>query len=137
MHDALTIKEIKPKALDLAPLPLPRGAPGPLASLPRPTASSTVGASRRVGAVNTEHHHGSAPFTRGDFSDALFDLLMRRGDIQHAETLGRLIRQRVHAFTAEVDTGELAKEALGLVIGGLDHQLGRRLLHIELVASRR
>src|SRR5918998_383603 len=62
MHDARTIDEIKPKALDLAPLPLPRGASGPLAFLPWATAPSTVGASRRIGAINTENYHRSAPF---------------------------------------------------------------------------
>src|SRR5918992_4910889 len=83
MHDALTIDEIKPKALDLAPLPLPRGASGSPVSLPRPPTSSTVGASRRVGAINAEHHHRSAPFAHCNCRDARFDLLTRRRDIQH------------------------------------------------------
>ena len=80
MHNALAIDEIKPKALDLTPLPLPRGSPGPLASVPGATASSTVGASRRKGAVNAENHHGSAPFPCGGSGDALVDLLTRRGE---------------------------------------------------------
>ncbi len=73
---------------------------------------------------------------RHDLGDALFDLLMRRGNIQHAEALGSLISERVHALTAERDASEVMKEGLGLVIGGLNHQLGRGLLHIELLATR-
>jgi hypothetical protein len=75
MHDALAIDEIKPKAFDLAPLPLPRGAPGPLASLSWATAPSTFRAGRGKGAINAKNHHGSAPFTRCDLVDALVDLL--------------------------------------------------------------
>src|ERR687890_567035 len=98
MHQALTIDEIKPKALDLAPLPLPRGSPGPLATLPRPPASSTFGASRRVGAINTKHHHRAAPFTRCYFRDAFVDLLTRRRDVQHTKPLCNLIGEGMHAL---------------------------------------
>jgi hypothetical protein len=123
MNDALAIDQIKPKALDLAPLSLPRGSPGPLASLPWATTPSISGASRRVGAINTKNHHGSAPFTRCDLVDARVDLLTRRRHIQHAEGLGRSIRERMHPLTAEVDAGEVVKQGLGLVIGGLDTNL--------------
>ena len=54
-----------------------------------------------------------------------------------AEALGRSIRQRVHALTAEMNAGEIVKKGLSLGIRGFDHQLGRCLLHIELVAPRR
>src|SRR5688572_13098553 len=136
MHDALTIDEIKPKAFDLAPLPLPPGSPNTLAFLSWATTSSTFGASRRVGAVNTEHHHRAAPFTRCDFRDAFVDLLTRRRDVQHTEPLCNLIGEGMHALTAEMDTGEIVKESLSFAVGGLHHQLGRCLLHIELDASR-
>ncbi len=137
MHDALSIDEIKPKALHLTPLPLPLRASGPLTSLSWPTASSTLGASRGKGAIDTEHHHRPTPFPYCNLSDALVDLLTRWCHIQHAEALGRSIRQGVHPLTAKRDRGEIVKEGFCLVVGGLHDQFGRRLLYIELVATRR
>ena len=78
MDNALTINEIKSKALDFAPLPLPRGSSGPLASLSWARTPHALRASRGIGSINVQHHDGSAPVARCDSGHVLFDLLTRR-----------------------------------------------------------
>ena len=62
---------------------------------------------------------------------------MDGADIQHRQPLSHVIGQRVHPLTAQADTSEIAKQRLRLVIGHFGHQLGGRLLHIELCAPWR
>ena len=136
MHDAPLINEIKPKAFRIAPGPCPLGALGPRASLTWTTTSCTLGASGHKRAINTQHHHRTTPFARCHFRDALLNVIARWRNIQHRETLGGLIGERMHALGADLDTRQLVKKCLRFVIGHLDHRLGCALLHIKLETPR-
>src|SRR5918992_526810 len=105
MHDAPLIDEIKAKAFGIAPRPLPLRPLGPRALLTRATPSGALGARGPKRPINAEHDHGTAPLVCGHFSNALFDLLTRRRDIQPCEPLGDLISERMHALSAHPHTG--------------------------------
>src|SRR5919206_879429 len=60
MDNALTIQQIKAKALGVAPLPPPPRPFGPRASWPLLGLSGAVGTRRHIGASDAQHHHRTA-----------------------------------------------------------------------------
>ena len=57
MDYALVIDEIKPKALGISPLAMPRGASGPRVTLPRLALPGAFGTRGHVRPIDAQHHH--------------------------------------------------------------------------------
>src|SRR5215510_15952701 len=64
MDYALVIEQIKPKALGISPLAVPRGASGPRVPLPRLALPSAFGTRGHVRPINAQHQHRTAPAPR-------------------------------------------------------------------------
>src|SRR5262252_11028464 len=64
MDDVLVIDQIKPKALGIAPLAVPRGASGPRVPLPRLALPSAFGTCGHVCPINAQHQHRTAQAPR-------------------------------------------------------------------------
>src|SRR5262245_48178045 len=112
MHDALAIEQVQAKPLGFAPLVAPSRPTGAVPRLPRAVSPRARRTRRDVGPVNPQDQHRTAKTARCDLGHASINLLARRRHLDHAEALGHLVGERVHALTTHGYATEVPETAV-------------------------
>src|SRR5262245_1694074 len=110
LHDALAVEQVEAKPLGFAPLVAPAGPSSPVACLSWTASSSALRTRRDIGPINPQHQHGTAKTARRDLVHTPRNLLARGCHLHHAEALGRLAGERVHALTTHGNATELPEQ---------------------------
>src|SRR5262249_34229154 len=133
MDYVLVIDQIKPKALGITPLAMPRGASGPRVTLPRLALPSAVGTRGHVRSIDAQHQHRTAQAPRRHLLNAARNVITGRRHIQDGEPLGGLMHKRMEALTAQRHPGKVAEQRLGLLIQHLHRPAVPRCLTLSCV----